>query len=54
MRSPERVIERISQVMSDTLAEHRHRVEPEFFQRLKSEWDGGRAAIAPATVHGER
>jgi len=54
VRSPQRVIERISQAMSDTLAEHRHRVEPGFFQRLKNEWDGGRAAIAPATVHGER
>lgn len=54
VRSPERVIERISQAMSDTLAEHRQLVEPGFFQRLKSEWDGGRAAIAPATVHGGR
>ncbi|MGB6145939.1 MAG: hypothetical protein WBG33_16740 [Rhodanobacter sp.] len=54
VRSPERVIERIGQAMSDTLAEHRHRIEPGFFQRLKSEWDSGRAAVAPAMVHGGR
>jgi hypothetical protein len=52
VRSPEHVIEHISQAISDTLAEHRHRVEPKFFQRLKSKWNGRRAAIALVTVHG--
>ncbi|MGH8146469.1 MAG: type II toxin-antitoxin system HipA family toxin [Rhodanobacteraceae bacterium] len=51
VRSPERVIERVGTAMSETLDAHRERVDRVFFQRIREEWDGGRAAIARPKLH---
>lgn len=51
VRAPERVIERIGTAMSETLDAHRERVDRMFLRRIREEWDGGRAAIAPPKSH---
>lgn len=46
VRQPERVIERVAQAMTEALAEHESRIEPELFRAMSREWQAG---IAMAT-----
>jgi serine/threonine-protein kinase HipA len=47
---PEEVLQRISDAMADTLAEHGAGMHPELMQEMRREWDGGRLAMAPDDV----
>jgi hypothetical protein len=46
VKRPERVIERIADAMSATLAEFQDRTKPGSWESMRTEWDAGRAAVA--------
>lgn len=47
VRSPEKVIDRVCEAMTDSLSANRDRVDDTFFRRLQDEWDRGRESISP-------
>lgn len=47
---PGRVIDRISEAMSKSLAINKDRVLPEMFDKMQTEWDGGRLAVTESKV----
>ena len=47
VRSPEKVIDRVCEAMTDSLSANRDRVDDTFFRRIQDEWDRGRESISP-------
>lgn len=50
VRHPEEVIERIGQAMAESLQANQERFPQAFYQRLRMEWDEGRAQLEPDRV----
>ncbi|CAG9184484.1 type II toxin-antitoxin system HipA family toxin [Cupriavidus pampae] len=49
--TPEEVLQRISDAMSDTLQEHGARMDPGLVRNMRREWDSGRLSMAPDDVY---
>ncbi|UIF88976.1 type II toxin-antitoxin system HipA family toxin [Cupriavidus sp. UYPR2.512] len=48
---PEEVLQRLSDAMADTLAEHGPKMHLELMREMRREWDGGRLAMATDDVY---
>lgn len=51
VRNPDETLDRIASAMTDTLAQHRHRLDGEYAAQLRAEWEQSLGLMSRSSVH---